>query len=118
MSGARDFLDALEDIVSESKLARRFVEGVRFEEFEHNPEKQRAVIRSLEIIGEAARAVPQSLRAQYPEMQWREIAGMRDRLIHGYRAVDLRRVWDTVQNDLPPLIKTVEQILAGLSKDE
>lgn len=73
---------------------------------------QDAVIRQLEIIGEAAKQVSADLRTQYAsQVRWRSMAGMRDRLIHGYFGVDLDAVWETVQHDVPDLIDAIEAIL-------
>jgi uncharacterized protein with HEPN domain len=72
-----------------------------------------AVVRLLQIVGEAAKAVTHSTRAQFPEVPWRQIAGTRDRLIHGYDAVDLDVVWAIVTGDLPLLIERIERALAN-----
>jgi uncharacterized protein with HEPN domain len=68
-------------------------------------------VRSIEIIGEAAKQTPGSLRRQHPEIERRAIAGMRDRLIHGYFGVDYEIVWDVVTNKVPELAETVRQIM-------
>ncbi len=70
-----------------------------------------ALVRLVEIIGEAASRVSQAGQAQYPDIPWREVIGMRNRLIHGYDSVDLNVLWDTVELDLPPLIMQLEKIL-------
>ena len=70
-----------------------------------------ALVRLVEIIGEAASRVSQAGQAKYPEIPWREVIGMRNRLIHGYDSVDLNVLWDTVELDLPPLITQLENIL-------
>ncbi len=64
---------------------------------------QDAVVRNLEIIGEAAKRIPEQTRALYPAIQWRRIAGMRDVLIHQYEGVDLEKVWAAIENDMPAL---------------
>jgi uncharacterized protein with HEPN domain len=72
---------------------------------------RRAFVRSLEIIGEAAKKVPEDFRAQYPAVEWRAMAGMRDRLIHDYFGVDFELVWDVVQHRVPDLRRQIADIL-------
>jgi uncharacterized protein with HEPN domain len=72
---------------------------------------QRAVVRSLEIIGEAAKRVPDDWRARAPAIEWRRMSGMRDRLIHGYFGVDLDVVWDVLQTKIPALKAEIERLL-------
>lgn len=70
------------------------------------------MVRCLEIVGEAAKKIPESVRAQNPQVPWSEMTGMRDVLIHDYFGVNLRVVWNTVQNDLAPVTSMIDQILA------
>jgi uncharacterized protein with HEPN domain len=72
-----------------------------------------ALVRLLEIVGEAASRVPQEDRALYPDIPWPQIVGLRNRLIHGYDAVDNDILWQIVAHDLPPLVTALEEILAG-----
>ena len=72
---------------------------------------QRAFVRSLEIIGEAIKQVPDDFRAKYPQVEWRKMAGTRDRLIHDYLGVDYELVWDIVQNKIPALNTSITEIL-------
>lgn len=72
---------------------------------------QRAFIRSLEIIGEASKKIPESFRAEHPEVEWRQMSGMRDRLIHGYLSVDYEIVWDVLMTRIPVLRTQVAAIL-------
>ena len=71
----------------------------------------RAVVRSLEVIGEAARQVPEELKRKHPDVQWREMTGMRDRLIHGYFSIDYEIVWDVVINKIPDVHRRFERIV-------
>jgi uncharacterized protein with HEPN domain len=83
----------------------------RFDDFIADETLRRAVVRSLEIIGEAAKKVPPEFRAQYPIVEWRAMAGMGDRLIHAYFGVDYELLWDVIQNRIPELRAQIVSIL-------
>ena len=76
-----------------------------------------ALLRLLEVMGEAASRVPSEDRASHPAVPWREIVGLRNRLIHGYNSVDLNIIWHVVTTDLPPLIKALEALLSEDTRD-
>ena len=84
------------------------------EQFLNDETVQRAFVRSLEIIGEATKRIPKDVRAQHPTIEWRAMAGMRDRLIHEYFGVDLDLVWDVVQHKIPPLRAHLAPIIAAV----
>ena len=89
--------DYLRHILVEADYLMSQSDGVSAEEFMHNETLQRAFVRSLEIIGEATKKVPDEFRAAYPLLEWRAMAGMRDRLIHNYFGVDYDLVWEVVK---------------------
>jgi uncharacterized protein with HEPN domain len=104
--------DYLEDILRYTEKAQRFVADVpSFDAFAEDEMRVMATIRALEVIGEAVKHIPHSLRRKYPEVPWQEIAGMRDILIHGYYDVSVEIVWKTVQEDLAPLRQAILTIL-------
>jgi uncharacterized protein with HEPN domain len=100
----RHILDAISDI-------EKFTTGITENEFYDNKEKQYAILRALEIIGEASKNLSKELRAQYPGVPWRDLAGMRDKLIHQYFGVKMVLVWDTVEDKLPKLKTQILEIL-------
>lgn len=103
---------AVTDMVTAAELAMSYVEGVEEAAFLTDQEKQDAVVRRLEILGEAAGRVDESIRERFIDIPWREAIGIRNRVIHGYESVDAKIVWDTTQNDLPPLINLLKDMLA------
>ena len=105
--------DYLRHILIEADYLLRESEGLSADEFMANETLQRAFVRSIEVIGEAAKNVPDDFRTHYTHIDWRRISGMRDRLIHGYFGVDYAIVWDVVQNHIPDLRRRIASILEG-----
>jgi uncharacterized protein with HEPN domain len=103
LSTNRDIRDYIDDIRNSIDDKRIFIASMTYEEFIADRKTINAVIRSLEIISEAAKKIPKDFRQRYPKVPWNEIAGMRDKLIHEYFGVDLEIVWETIQNDLNDL---------------
>jgi uncharacterized protein with HEPN domain len=98
----------LHDALEAARLACRYVAGLSREQFLAEVEKQDAVIRRLEILGEAARRLSEAARARLPQVPWRPMIGMRNILAHDYGAVDLEAVWRVVTVELPPVIAALE----------
>lgn len=111
MTQDRDSLDNLSDIIDASEKAILFIDGVSLEVFEKDPKTLFAVIRALEIIGEAVKHIPQSIKDRYPEAPWRAMAGMRDKLIHGYFGVNTETVWKAVVEDIPVFLPAIYKII-------
>ena len=105
-----DMLKAIEKI-------ERYTYGMGFSDFAKNELVQDAVLRNLELIGEAVKNIPEEIKAEYPNVEWRKIAGLRDILIHAYFEVDLEIIWDVIRNKLPQLKSQISNILNEL-KDE
>jgi len=101
----------LKHILDAIDLIDDYLKDKSYEEFEENRMLQDAVIREIEIIGEATKNLSVKFRNKYSEIPWRQIAGMRDKLIHGYFGVDLGAVWDTATKDIPSLRKKLREIL-------
>ncbi|KKR97372.1 MAG: hypothetical protein UU48_C0017G0008 [Candidatus Uhrbacteria bacterium GW2011_GWF2_41_16] len=114
MSKDRQILDYLNDIMDSIADIKEFVIGMSYENFTEDKKTIKAVIRSLEVIGEAANKIPLDVRESYPEIQWQEIIDMRNKLIHEYSGIDNDIVWQTIEDDLNPLEETVRKILHDL----
>ena len=118
MTAPRTVADYVQDMFDNAEKARGFVHDVDFETFSADEQKIYAVVRALEVIGEAARHVPKHIRAQYPAVPWRKVTGTRDKVIHDYFGVDLQVVWKTLHRDLPALQAALTSVLADLNAQE
>ena len=115
MSEERILLDYLNDILESISDIKEFTAGMTQENFSKDKKTIKAVVRSLEVIGEAAGKIPQQIRNRYPEVSWQEIIGMRNRLIHEYFGIDLDIIWQTIEEDLEPLDVIVQSMVDDLS---
>ena len=115
---SNEFLDFIEDILDAMDNAEMFLHDISYDQFEDDLRTNFAVVRALEIIGEATKRLPTSLREKYPAIPWKSMAGMRDRIIHGYDTVDLQIAWDVVKKDIPQIKPQIQRILADYEGNE
>jgi uncharacterized protein with HEPN domain len=99
------------DMLIAAREARMFVQGLTWERFTQDRLLQRGLVNALQDIGEAARNVSTATKATHPEIPWSSIIGMRHHLVHGYRQINLRILWETVQQHLPELIAALEPLV-------
>jgi uncharacterized protein with HEPN domain len=111
----RDYRLYINDLLEAIEKIEGYVEGMSFDDFTEDAKTIDAVVRNFEIIGEAAKHIPSTIRKKYPDIPWKEMAGMRDKLIHTYFGVNLKVVWKTIKNRLPevkPLLKDLFETIS------
>ncbi len=108
---SRDEIMYLQDIAESCEKVLQFTKGFTQSDLVQDKKTYDAVVRNLEIIGEAAKRISDKLRVQLPDIEWRKIAGMRDMLAHVYFGIDNDILWDVVQNKVPQLAKTINAFL-------
>lgn len=108
----RDSRLLMEDMLESMARIRRYVAGMDFDAFLEDERTCDAVVRNVEIIGEASKQVPEDFKAAHPELPWQQMAGMRNRIVHDYTGVDLAIVWEVVQKALPKLQGQLEALLS------
>jgi uncharacterized protein with HEPN domain len=110
----REYSDYIKDILDAINKVEKFIEGMTFEQFANDDKTVFAVIRALEIIGEATKNIERQVRESYPQIPWREMAGIRDKLIHDYIGVNINVVWKAAIEDLPKLKPKIQHILTTI----
>jgi uncharacterized protein with HEPN domain len=107
----RDVIIYLKDILEAINAIENFVNDIDFEKFKLDDKTSSAVIRKFEIIGEATKNIPKSIKRKYPDVPWKEMAGFRDKLIHFYFGIKYEIVWDTIKLKLPDLKQRLTKII-------
>jgi uncharacterized protein with HEPN domain len=105
----------IKDLVENMKHAETFIENLTYEEFIKDKKTSYAVVRCIEIIGEAAKNIPDDVRDRYPDIPWKKMAGMRDKISHFYFGIDMKKVWLGVKRDIPKIKPQIKKILKDLS---
>lgn len=107
----RNWKMRITDILECISRIQRYTQGMGFDEFETDDKTIDSVLRNLEVIGEASRRIPQEIKSQYTDLPWAEMNTMRNIVIHEYHGVNLNIIWQTITNDLPPLVPRLKEIL-------
>ncbi|MCL5062968.1 MAG: DUF86 domain-containing protein [Nitrospirae bacterium] len=111
MSKKRRDTDFLTDVIEAAERSLQYTKGLTRKKFMSDKKSQDAVVRNLEIIGEATKNLSNSLKTKYPAIPWKNIAGLRDKLIHFYFGIDYNIVWNIVRKELPKIGKQLREIL-------
>lgn len=106
-----DYLSYLRHILDAMHRIEEYTAGIAYRDFMKNNLVQAAVIREIEIIGEATKRLSEGIKGKYPDIPWRKMTGMRDKLVHDYMGVDLDAVWDTVERDIPQLKEKIKGVI-------
>jgi uncharacterized protein with HEPN domain len=114
----RDYGDFVQDILDSINDVVNFIDGMEFEDFINDKKTIYSVVRAIEIIGEAAKNVPELIRMKYPDVPWKQMAGMRDKLIHEYFGVDLEILWKTAKDDVPQLETPISKVFEDMGQSE
>jgi len=112
----RDYRDYLRDILTAVNDIENFVDNLTYDQFVNDRKTLNAVIRSIEIIGEASKNIPETIKTGYPELPWKQMAGMRDKLIHAYFGADSETIYKAAKANIPQLKNPIQKILIEQEK--
>lgn len=115
---SRDYRLFLDDIKIACQKVLRYTGDMNYEQFINDEKTYDAVVRNLEVIGEAAKKIPDEVRERYPDIEWKKISGFRDIAIHEYYNMDEEILWDVVKNRIPELLEQVTEILTEVDEEE
>ena len=117
MKPKRDDFEYVAHIIEAIESIQKFVKGIDYDEFENNDLVVSAVIRKFEIMGEATNNISENIRKEYPEIEWRDLKGFRNHLIHQYFGVDVETVWNTINENIEPLKEKLIILRTELEKN-
>lgn len=112
----RIYTDYIQDILDSINDIESFIEGMNFKDFKKDRKTINAVVRSIEIIGEASKKIPKHIREMQPDIPWKKMSGMRDKLIHEYFGIDLEILWKVTKEEIIKLRPGIKQISNGLKE--
>ena len=112
----REYKDYLNDMHDSIEKIEKFVGSMEFSQFENDDKTIMAVVKALEIIGEAVKKIPLSIKKKYPQFPWRGMSGMRDKLVHEYFGMNIKVVWKTIKEDIPSIRPLVQKLLKSIDK--
>jgi len=118
MTLKREFIDYINDIMDSIEKIETFTKNMEYNKFISDDKTNYAVVRCFEIIGEATKSIPKQIIKNNQHVPWQEMAGIRDKLIHGYFGVNLEVVWKTIKEDIPNLKPKITQIINDLNSDK
>jgi uncharacterized protein with HEPN domain len=113
---SRIYLDYIQDILDSIRDIESFIKGLTFEDFKKDRKTVNAVVRSIEVIGEASKNIPTEIKTRYPGVPWKKMAGMRDKLIHEYFGIDVEILWKVSCEEIKNLKSPMKRILGDLKK--